>query len=72
MLRDMRVYLLPDGEEYVAVASQGSFLLYRARPDYLDSLCVFVVEKDGTVKSRDEGCAAFRLEEVIDTGRSYR
>ncbi len=68
----MRVYLLPDGEEYVAVASQGRFLLYRARPDYMSEPCVYVVERDGVVTGSDDGCAAFRVEELIDTGRSYR
>ncbi|MDQ3917558.1 MAG: hypothetical protein M3348_03700 [Acidobacteriota bacterium] len=72
MLRDMHVYLLPDGEEYVAVASQGRFILYRARPDYTSQPCVYVVERDGTVTGSDGGCAAFRVEELIDTGMSYR
>lgn len=71
MLSDMRVYLLPDGEEYVALASQGRFLLYRAKPDYLSGDCIYVVESDGTVRARDDGCAPFRIEELIDTGRAY-
>lgn len=74
MLRDLRVYLLPDGHEYVAVAAGDGFLLYRSRPNYLGEggPSIFEALPDGTVRNHKSKIIFCGVEELIDTGRSYR
>ncbi|MDQ3919491.1 MAG: hypothetical protein M3348_13550 [Acidobacteriota bacterium] len=71
MLIDGRVYLLPDGHEYVAVATDDRFFLYRVRPDYLTGLTILVALADGTVRERGRESHICRVDEVLDTGRPF-
>lgn len=71
MLIDGRVYLLPDGHEYVAVASDDRFFLYRVIPDYLTGITILVALADGTVRERGRESLFCRVDEALDTWRPF-
>ena len=70
-LRELGIYRTPDGGEHVAVAGLFGFYLLYGAAAFSTGFPAYVVEPSGRIVSAARP-TAWRAEDLLDTGRTYR